>query len=206
MKLTIIGASAGIGLATVKRALKLGHQVTTLSRRQIKIEKNPNLTLLQGSALNESDIKRACEDKEAILVTLGTGMNTRATTLYSDFAKLLVSMKINIPVIVVTGFGVSESYSYLNPVMKLFFKFILNKVYADKALMEQIITSSPLRWEFVRPGLLTNKSLTEKYRIEIELRSKMNIGTISRKDVADFLVKEAVAQKYLGKLVALCGK
>lgn len=206
MKLTIIGASAGIGLATVERALELGHQVTTLSRHRIKIKEDSNLTQLQGSALNEADLKKATESAEVVLVTLGTGTKTSATTLFSDFAQLLTSIKINVPVIVVTGFGASESYPYLTLTQKLFFKFILNKVYADKAIMERIITTSPLRWEIVRPGLLTNKPLTEKYHIETELRPKMNRSSISRNDVADFLVKEAMNQKFIGKRVALFGK
>lgn len=206
MKLTIIGASAGIGLATVERALELGHQVTTLSRHRIEIKEDSNLTQLQGSALNKADLKRATESAEVVLVTLGTGTKTSATTLFSDFSRLLTSIEINIPVIVVTGFGASESYPYLTLMQKLFFKFILNKVYADKAVMERIITTSSLRWEIVRPGLLTDKPLTEKYHVETELHAKMSRNSISRNDVADFLVKEAVNQKFIGKRVALFGK
>lgn len=59
MNITIIGALAGVGLATVKRALELGHRVTTLARRKVEIEPNENLTEIQGSALNEEDLKRA---------------------------------------------------------------------------------------------------------------------------------------------------
>jgi short-subunit dehydrogenase len=38
MNITIIGASAGIGLETVKRGLNRNHSITTLSRTEIKIE------------------------------------------------------------------------------------------------------------------------------------------------------------------------
>ena len=37
MKITIIGASSGIGLETVKRGLNRKHTITTLSRSEIKI-------------------------------------------------------------------------------------------------------------------------------------------------------------------------
>ncbi len=38
MNITIIGASAGIGLETVKRGLNRNHSITTLSRSKIEIE------------------------------------------------------------------------------------------------------------------------------------------------------------------------
>lgn len=90
--------------------------------------------------------------------------------------------------------------------LKLLFKFILNKVYADKAVMEEIVSKSNLKWEIVRPGVLTDKPLTENYIIETELHDKMHVKSISRSDVADYLVKEAVAQKNLGKYVSQMGK
>lgn len=210
MNITIIGASAGIGLATVNRALELGHIVKTLSRRKIEVGENPNLRAIHGSALNEADLKRAIDGADAVLVTLGTGMNTAATTLYSDFAKLLLAIDakdhIEVPVIIVTGFGAGDSHKYLRYIIRPFFNLILNKVYADKAVMEGMIANSGLKWEIVRPGLLTNRALTEKYRVETELRPKMNIGAISRNDVADYLVKEAENPRNIGKYPALTGK
>ena len=210
MKITIIGASAGVGLATVKRALELGHRVTTLARRKVEIEPNENLTEIQGNALNEEDLKHAISGADAVLVTLGTGVNTSATTLYTDFANVLLDIHskepIIIPVIILTGFGSGDSRPYLIWFARPMFSLMLNKIYLDKAKMEDVIAASTLRWEFVRPGILTNKSLTEKYRIEPVLRPRMNIRMISRADVADYMVKEAAKQVNLGKYPALTGK
>lgn len=207
MNITVIGASAGLGLATVNRALELGHHVTTLSRRKIDNEGNANLNSIQGSALNEEDLKCAITGADAVLVTLGTSNNTSATTLFSDFATTLLSVNakesIQIPVISITGFGCGESLPYMYWFVRPMFKLILGKVYADKAKMEELISHSNLRWEFVRPGLLTNTPLTEKYRVETELRPNMNILMISRLDVADYMVKEAVAQRNIGKFTAI---
>ncbi|HMN32239.1 MAG TPA: hypothetical protein PKA54_02585 [Chitinophagaceae bacterium] len=49
---------------------------------------------------------------------------------------------VQIPFIILTGFGTGESWQYNGFVMKLFFKFILNSIYSDKTKMEEIITSS----------------------------------------------------------------
>lgn len=86
------------------------------------------------------------------------------------------------------------------------FKFLLKDVYADKIQMEEIITSSKMKWEIVRPGLLKDKPLTGKYRVETRLFKSINIGSINRSDVADFLVKQAENPTELNKYVSLSGK
>lgn len=210
MNIAIIGASAGVGLAAVKRALEFGHTVTTLSRRKIELAANSNLNAIEGSALDRTDLKRAISGADVVLVTLGTGRNTSATTLFSDFARLLLDINaqepISVPVIILTGFGCAESRHYLVWFVRPLFSLVLGKIYADKATMESLISHSNLRWEFVRPGVLTNKPITEKYRVETELCSGMNIRMISRADVADYMVKEAVAQRNFGKYPALTSK
>lgn len=210
MNITIIGASAGIGLETVKRALERKHKVTTLSRSEINLTSNANLTTLKGNATNKNDLKKSIENADAVIVALGTGKSMKPTTLYSYFSKLLVEVQqetnIQIPFIVVTGFGAGESGQYNGFIMKLFFKLLLKNVYDDKTLMENIITNSKMKWEIVRPGLLKDKPLTEKYRVENELFKGINIGSINRSDVADFLVKQAENPTQLNKFVSLSNK
>jgi len=206
MNITIMGASSGIGLETVKRGLNRKHSITTLSRSEIKIEENKSLKMILGDATHKADVLNSIQNAEAIIVTLGTNKNMKATTLFSDFAKLIVEIhrenKINVPFIFVTGFGAGESKNYVPWLVKLFLKYLLKDVYADKTKMEEIITDSDLNWTVVRPGRLLDKELTEKYRVENKLFKGMNIGGINRADVADFLIKQAENQtefkKYIG--------
>lgn len=195
MNITIIGASAGVGLESVKRALQRNHKVTTLSRSEIALPSSNNLIMLKGSATNEADLQKSIENADAVIVALGTGKSMKTTTLYSDFAKLLVEVqqeaKTQIPFIILTGFGAGESGSYNSFITKIFFKLLLKDVYADKTKMEEIITNSKLKWEIVRPGTLKDKPLTERYRVETRLFKGINIGSINRSDVADYLVKQA---------------
>lgn len=207
MNITIIGASAGIGLETVKRALDRKHNVTTLSRSEISLPNHSDMLMIKGSATNKNDLKKSIENADAAIVALGTGKSMKPTTLYSDFAKLLVDVQketnTQIPFIVLTGFGAGKSWEYNTFIMKLFFRFLLKDVYADKTKMEEIITNSEIKWEIVRPGLLKDKPLTEKYRTETELYKGINIGSINRSDVADFLLKQAENPTELYKYVSL---
>ena len=198
MNITIIGASAGIGLETVKRGLNRNHSITTLSRSEINIEEKQSLNMILGDAINKADLFKSIQNADALIVTLGTGKNMKATTLFSDFAKLILEIhnenKITIPFIFVTGFGAGESKNYVPWLVKIFLKYLLKDVYADKTKMEEMITHSDLNWTVVRPGRLLDKELTEKYRIENKLFKGINIGGINRADVADFLIKQAENQ------------
>ena len=207
MNITIIGASAGLGLETVKRGLKRNHLITTLSRSQIEIEENKSLKVLLGDATNKTDLINSIQNADALIITLGTGKNMKPTSLFSDFAKVILEInresKLDIPLIFVTGFGAGESKYYVPWLVKMFLKYFLKDVYADKTKMEEIITNSDLNWTVVRPGRLLDKELTENYRVENKLFKGINIGGINRADVADFLIKQAEKQTELKKYVAI---
>ena len=210
MNITIIGASAGIGLEAVKRGLDRNHSITTLSRSNIEIEEKKSLKVILGDATNKADLLSSIQNADAIIVTLGTSKNMNATTLFSDFAQLMVEIhkenKIDIPFIFVTGFGAGESKNYVPWLVKMFLKYFLKDVYADKTKMEEIITNSDLNWTVVRPGRLLDKELTENYRIENKLFKGINVGGINRADVADFLIKQAEKQTELKKYIAISEK
>ena len=112
MKITIIGASAGIGLKTVIRGLNRNHSITTLSRTEIEIEEKKSLKIILGDATNKADLLNSIQNADALIITLGTGKNMKTTTLFSDFANLIVEIhrenKIDIQVIFVTRFGAGE--------------------------------------------------------------------------------------------------
>ncbi len=166
--------------------------------------------MILGDATNKADLLNSIQNAEALIVTLGTGKSMKPTTLFSDFAKLIVEIhtenKIDIPLIFVTGFGAGESKNYVPWLVKMFLKYFLKDVYADKTKMEEIITNTDLNWTVVRPGRLFDKELTEKYRVENKLFKGINIGGINRADVADFLIKQAENQTELKKYVGISEK
>lgn len=209
MNISIIGASAGIGLEAVKRALNRKHTVTALSRSKIEIT-NKSLTAISGSATNKADLIKSTRNADAVVVTLGTGTTMKATTLFSDFARLIVEIqsgdKLDIPFIFVTGFGAGESKNYVSEPVREFLENTLKDVYADKTKMEEIIVHSDLNWIIVRPGELLDEPLTENYQIGDSLYKGITIGGINRADVADFLIKQAEKPTELKKYVTISAK
>lgn len=208
MKVAVIGASAGIGLEVVKLALQRGHQVTTLSRTVASLPDHPALRKVQGSSTVAADLRQAVDGADAVLVTLGTGKSSKATTLYTDSARMLLQVLAETgsrpPLIVLTGFGAGDSWGYNSLPMRILFNLFLKAVYADKSAMERMIAAGyDGPWEFVRPGRLTDRPASGRYRVLIGLDRSTRVGAIPRADVAEFMVGEAQVPKYLGRYPAL---
>jgi putative NADH-flavin reductase len=206
MKITIIGASAGIGLATVQQALAKGHMVTALSRSTAGIPDHPALTKINGSATSLKDMKMVIADADAVIMAIGT-KNKKPNTLFSDAGKVLVeagtALKLQAPVLIISGFGAGDSSGFLGLFMRTIIRLFLKHQYIDKTKMEEIITASNLNWVIVRPGMLTDGPRTQRYKVLPKLYKGIKISRISRADVADFLMQEAESPTLIQKFPAL---
>jgi putative NADH-flavin reductase len=209
MHIAIIGASQGIGRCCVDTALERGHQVTTLSRSVAGYPSHPQLTVQTGDARRVADLQLAIQHADVVIVAIGTGRKTAATTIYTDVARALIeadrAAQRHLPHLVVTGFGAGDSGRYLGPIMGLLFRWVLADVYRNKSDMEAMIAASALRWTLVRPGLLTQGPATGHYRTQVKLSAGMKVGRISRNDVAAYLLDQAAHPTDEGAYVALSG-
>lgn len=192
--ISIIGASAGVGAHCVRIALARGHRVRTLSRRVDGLPDHPALQVVQGSAIDVQDLRRATQGANAVVVTLGTGMDRKPTTLYTDFGRALLQLAPELgqtPVQILTGFGAGDSAAFQGPLAKLLFLLLLRAVYENKTALEDMVQASALNWSLVRPGLLTNGSGTEPAHVQVDYRPGMRVGAVSRSAVARFLIDQA---------------
>jgi len=208
----IIGASRGIGLATVKRALKAGHSVRAMSRSATAIRlRDPKLEKLDGDARDRDTIERALVGVDAVIQTLGISSDPEliltGTRLFSAATRILVrAMEASTVkrLICVTGFGAGNSRGRGGILYNLASALLLGRIYADKDVQERIIRRSQLDWTIVRPTILTNGPRTKAYRVLTDPRDWAP-GFISRADVADFLVKQIDDTNLLRKTPALTG-
>ncbi|WP_262922887.1 NAD(P)-dependent oxidoreductase [Hymenobacter cellulosilyticus] len=105
--------------------------------------------------------------------------------------------------LILTGFGAGSSAAYLSWFMRLVIRLFLGPEYRDKTQLEEMLSQSNLRWEIVRPGMLTNSPRTGKYRVLLALTPGMKVGKIARADVADFLLQQAEHPTFLHQYPAL---
>jgi putative NADH-flavin reductase len=73
----------------------------------------------------------------------------------------------------------------------------LRGLFADKEVQERIIRDSALDWVIVRPAALTNGPRKGAYRNGEDVGHWLFTRTISRSDVADFMLKQLTENKYL---------
>ena len=212
-KLLIIGASRGIGRETVKAALATGHNVRALARSASSIPiQNPRLEKVPGNALDSSTIRSALQSIEVVVQTLGVDIAPRSvferTTLLSQSTRILVdAMKAAgvMRLIAVTGLGAGDSRGHGGLLYDaVVFPLFLKRVYDDKDVQEWIVRSSGLDWTIVRPGLLTNRPPTGRYRI-LTAAHDWRFGIISRADVADFIVRQVDDRALIGATPLLIG-
>ncbi len=192
----VIGASRGIGLETVKAALAAGHDVRAFARsaQSIPVE-HAKLTKISGDALGSDDVAAAVQGADAVVQSLGASSPANlvfGTTLFSEATRILVDAMQAAGVrrlMMVTGAGAGNSRGRISFLYdNLMFPLLLRRVYDDKDIAEDIVMKSGLDWTIVRPGLLTNGSATNRYKVLTEMKDWRG-GAISRADVADFLVK-----------------
>jgi putative NADH-flavin reductase len=206
----IIGASRGIGLEAVRRALDQGYQVRAFARTASQIPfDHPNLTKISGDAIRTVDVNVSVQDADAVILTLGAkaglGMIRGPDRLFSNATQILITAMEAEGVkrlICVTGFGAGDSREHMATWQRLPFELFLGRVYADKAVQEMMIKRSSLDWVIARPGILNNLPRTGRYKI-LEKPADWRNGTIPRADVADFLVSQIEDDSYLGKTPAL---
>jgi putative NADH-flavin reductase len=211
-KVLVIGASKGIGLETVKQALEAGHQVRALARSAPRIPiRHSQLEKMKGNALDRATVESALDGIDAVIQTLGIsggpGILFKPIRLFSESTRILVAAMEAKPVrrlICVTGLGAGNSRGKGNLLYNAVIGLILVRVYDDKTLQERIIRNSTLDWVIARPGVLTNKARTGRYRVLTDPRD-WHTGFISRADVADFLVKQIADDAYLRQAPVLIG-
>ena len=209
----VIGASRGTGLASVRKALAEGHHVRALARHAdaIPIE-DEKLEKVPGDARNQATIQAALTGVDTVLLTLGVSFGPRAlfegTRLFSEATRSVIdAMKRTGTrrLIVVTGLGAGDSRGHGGLLYDaVLFPLLLKRVYDDKDVQEQMVRQSGLDWTIVRPTLLNNGPATGSYRV-LDDPKDWRGGSISRADVADFLVRQVSDRTHIGKTPLLIG-
>jgi putative NADH-flavin reductase len=209
MKITVIGASRGIGRKVVDYALSRGHAVRAVARGAdgMGIEA-PGFEAVAGDATDPATLARAIEGVDAVILTLGVPRDLRAlkrTTLFSDATRALIPAMEAAGVrrlLAVTGFGAGDSEAKLSTLERIPFKLVLGRAYADKGVQEELIKASNLDWTIARPGILNDNAMSGKYKVLVEPETWRQ-GIISRADVAHFLVHAAEDGSHIGQTPAI---
>lgn len=210
MKLLVIGASSGIGLEVVKRALADGHGVRAFARSAEEMDiSDAGFEAFAGNALDGGDLARALAGIDAVILALGVPLKKSTpldgTSLFSKATETLLPAMREAGVdrlLAVTGFGAGDSKDAMSALERAGHHLLLGGAYADKDTQEEMIKASDLRWTLVRPVILTGGGRSGRYKVLTDPSDWRN-GLISRGDVADYLVRAAAGEMHVHQAVVL---
>jgi uncharacterized protein YbjT (DUF2867 family) len=202
-RLLVLGATGGTGRLIVQEALARGFEVRALVRSPAKASGLEGADIVIGDARDEAVLRQALQGRDAVASSIGTPVSPfREVTLLSSATKALVSAMKAAGVqrlVCITGMGAGDSAGHGGFVFdRLIQPALLRKVYADKDRQEAIVRKSGLDWVLVRPSVLNDKARTHEIRALTDL-SGFNGGTISREDVANFVLDQVHADTWLGR-------
>jgi uncharacterized protein YbjT (DUF2867 family) len=201
MKVLLLGATGGTGREILREAIARGHSVVALVRSRAKATDLAGAELVEGDARDEQAISRALVGCSAVISSLGTPMSPfREVTLLSVATRALVKAMESADVrrlVCITGLGAGDSRGHGGFLFdRLLLPLLLRKVYADKDRQEDAVRASKLDWVLVRPVVLNDKPAKGTVRAQTDL-SGVHGGTVSRGDVAKFVVQQLTDDRWL---------
>lgn len=197
MRIAVFGATGETGRHVMDQALEAGHEVTVLVRNPVALDvKHDRLNVVVGSVGETRRVEEVVRGQDVVISALGT--NQRGpVSVCTDGARAILSAMESHDVrrlVVVSAHGAAESHDRSLYVLMVW--AMLRYKMRDKEQMESLIRASSVDWTTVRPPALTEGSRTGAYRIGTDLPVKIN-SNISRADLAEFLLSEAVENTYV---------
>jgi putative NADH-flavin reductase len=206
-KILVLGATGGTGREIVSRALQQGHEVTALVR---PFNLNPGLPagvrVLRGTVADDTEaLDGAVRDQQAVISALGVGKSLRSGGLIARSTPLIVramDRQGSRRLIFMSAYGVGRTWKDVPVLPRMLMRLFLGDLYADKEIGEEALRRSGLEWTLVNPVTLTNGPRTARYRVGERL-GLHGFPTISRADVAEFILSQVEDRSYLRKSVLI---
>ncbi|KAJ2348628.1 hypothetical protein GGF43_004536, partial [Coemansia sp. RSA 2618] len=205
MRVAVLGASRNTGQRFVEQVLDSSAdiQLTILARTPANLPFTPEqlskITVIKGDALVKQDVANTIESADVVLCSLGAkiegfgktqDMGVEETGIVSIIEIVKETRASSLPRLIMVssaGVGTNDDVPWvLRPVVST----LLRTPHRHKSVAEAAIKESGIPYTIVRPAWLTNGELTKEYRAGVGNRGY----TISRKDVAHFVLEQCVLE------------
>ena len=210
MKLTVFGATGGVGGHVVRQALDAGHRVTAVVRDGSRFDLNhPALEVATVPGLSDPELLRpALEASDAVVSGVGPRGRKDGPVASTSTSAILRAMEASglrrlVAISAVPVGPVPEGESFLNRRILLpLIGAIARDIYVDLAAMEAEIRHSTTEWTVVRPPKLNHKALTGKYRTVVGANVPRAYA-ISRADTAHAMLAALGDPATIGQAVGV---
>lgn len=186
MRITVIGGSQGTGARVAALAYAAGHEVTALSRSGAA---PAGVRAVAGDAIDPVLVQGALSGADAVVVTVGgaKGVRRHRTAVTHSVIQAMQATGVR-RLVVQSSLGAADSGSLVPAPLRVLMKTVLAAPLADHDDQEAAVMRSDLDWTIVRPTGLTDKPATGSTRaLQVGQKGRLG-GTISRDDLAAYLL------------------
>ncbi|MFF4556391.1 NAD(P)-dependent oxidoreductase [Streptomyces sp. NPDC001422] len=173
MKLTVLGATGGIGQEIVRQALGSGHQVTAVVRDPARLTvTGAGLEVFRTDLTDLEALRPAVAGRDAVLSGLGArrrkdaGVASRLTRTVLGAMEAEQTRRLLVVSASPVGPAAAED-GFVDRAMRGMISSLLKDVYADLREMEAALAASATDWTTVRPPRLQDKPVTGSYRTAV---------------------------------------
>ncbi|MDX3376868.1 NAD(P)H-binding protein [Streptomyces sp. ME02-6991-2A] len=190
MRLTVFGATGGVGQEIVGQALAAGHEVTVVVRDPARLPEAFDARALHGAVPldDPAAVRTAVAGRDAVLSGLGSrsrkadGVAERLTGRIVEAMEAEGVRRLVVVSAVPVG-PVPAGEPLVDRLARRAIGAVLADLYADLARMEAALERSATDWTSVRPPKLTDGPRTGVYRTVVGGAPRSS-RSISRADVA----------------------
>jgi putative NADH-flavin reductase len=211
MRILVFGATGPTGLEVVSQGLEHGHDVTAFVRDPGRLGPlAPRVRVAVGDVTRAQSalaVDAAMQGRDAVVSALGVRAALRSGGLMASAMRAIVpAMEAHgvRRIVLVSAMGVGASGRDAPLVPRLMYRLLLGDIFADKQAAEDRVRASGLEWTFVYPTGLTNGPRTGAYRAGERLGLR-GFPTISRADVADFVLRELESPRFVRRVAVVSG-
>jgi putative NADH-flavin reductase len=192
MRITVFGATGGIGREVVGQALAAGHHVTAVVRdpARLSVPASENLTVVTADVTDPAAVAAALDGADAGVSALGPRRGD-SKTICADGARGILGAMAKTGVRRLVAVSASGLFREAGepPVTRYLVKPLLQAILrdgkADVHQMEDLITGSTADWTIMRPAMLINRP-PGAYRTALDRYVSPQAG---RADVANAILR-----------------
>ena len=192
-RVLVVGASGGTGRCVLELGLARGIAMTALVRTPDKLhELRERVRVVVGDPTRAADVASAARDHDAVISALGA-RGPGPSSIHVQGMHALVEALEAAPrrAVMVSAAMLFHDAGVLAALLRT---TVLRHVARDSREAEELLVKSALDWTIVRPPRLTHGAPTGSWRVAEGRMPSGWAGAISRADVAECLLAEALRE------------
>ncbi|MFH9008731.1 NAD(P)-dependent oxidoreductase [Streptomyces afghaniensis] len=210
MRVSVFGATGGIGRHVVRQLLDEGHHVAALVRTPAKLTIiDTDLTVITGALSDRAAVEQAVTGADAVISALGPSLKRSATgTPLTDGTRVIVAAMREQKVARFIGLATpsladpKDEPHWKHKVLPVMARLMFPNALAELAGMTEAVTGSDLDYTIARITNPTDKPATGHVRSGFLGHDKVG-SAMTREDIAAFLVSQLTDTRYRRAMPAI---